>query len=181
MKSLTELQTKIHQGNVERGFWETNILKQKLVLIMTEVVEAFEEVRTGRPPAWVKNDGICTIETLDWNSFVMNNNGDISFLKPEGELFELADVVIRCLDLAGFHNLDLSDRQQGRYAYDVNEFYFALMRELTNEENGLWFILQKTVSTIEWYCKDKEWDLWGAVDIKVRFNETRPFKHGKKF
>lgn len=180
---LRELTAKIHEGNVARGFWEQNNLRQKLTLIVTEVVEAFEEVRTGRPYAWITSGEKSPYAVeIDKNNFVENKDGVLTFIKPEGELFELADVVIRCLDLAGYHKLDLSGRSKiTKHDANSTDFYFNLIRDLTSEENGLWFVLQRTVAMIEWYCRQNEWDLWTAVEIKVAYNETRPFKHGKKF
>lgn len=79
-----------------------------LMLIVGELVEAHEDIRSGLPV-----DGM-TIAASG---------------KPEGVASEIADVVIRCLDFADAHGIDLD----------------------------------------------------GAIATKVAFNETRPYKHGRKF
>jgi hypothetical protein len=97
---LSELQTKIHQDNVARGWWEDVALPlrvenkaeravaiEKLCLIHSEVSEALEEVRGGKPFDQVVVD--------------MTSN------KPTGFPTELADTVIRILDLAEACGFDI--------------------------------------------------------------------------
>lgn len=68
----------IHKTAVEHGWWEKERnLGEALLLVVSEVTEAFEEWRSGHP-----------VDEVYYN-------GD----KPEGYLTELADVIIRILDL----------------------------------------------------------------------------------
>lgn len=77
-----------HHTAVEKGFWDDNNpnLGEKLMLVCTEVAEAMEEIRNG----------------VDLREVVINQG------KPEGFGVELADVIIRVLDLAGHLDLDIA-------------------------------------------------------------------------
>lgn len=67
-----------------------------LALVTTEASEAIEEVRTGRLKLWHGVNG-----------------------KPEGLPAELADVVIRCLDLAEGLGIDLAGAIEEKIAYNA--------------------------------------------------------------
>lgn len=111
---LTQISKILHQAQVDKGFWtfepstERSNIDQKLMLIVGEVAEAHEELRSNVNPHYVyyRDDG-----------------------KPEGFAFELADVFIRLADLAEALNIDLG----------------------------------------------------AAVAEKHKFNQTRPYKHGRQF
>lgn len=68
-----------------------------LALVTTEVAEAIEEVRAGRFGEWRGENG-----------------------KPEGLPAELADVVIRCFDLAEGLGIDLAGAIERKHAYNAS-------------------------------------------------------------
>src|SRR5699024_2738091 len=99
---LNELQALAHEQSVNKGFWATYdviplhlsdkskglqeelrvaILSQKLALVSSESTEALEDLRAGKP--YEGEDALHIAE-----------DG-----KPEGFASELADIVIRVLDL----------------------------------------------------------------------------------
>lgn len=81
--NLSDFQKKVHENAINKGFWHCsatggNITAQKLCLIHSEVSEAMEVVRQHH----------------------------VKDVKVEfGE--ELADIIIRVLDLAEYHKIDL--------------------------------------------------------------------------
>lgn len=95
-RAITSLSKELHQAQYEKGFWygvwrldgqpTLSAIEQKLLLIVGEVAEAHEELRSNVDPkhAYYRDDG-----------------------KPEGFAFELADVFIRLADLAGALGIDL--------------------------------------------------------------------------
>lgn len=124
MSNLTELQQRIWQINEDKGFhedrpeggqelsqWQGN----KLMLIVSEAVEAHDEIRNGKPADMT----YYPTESL----FLKGPH------KPEGVPSEIADIVIRCFDFAGTEGFDLGQ----------------------------------------------------IIEEKMRYNSTRPHKHGKAF
>jgi NTP pyrophosphatase (non-canonical NTP hydrolase) len=84
--NIKELCTQAYNATFSKGFWDnprTNL--ECYALIHSEISEAVEEARTNTPAMYVSNE----------------TN------KPEGQLVELADAVIRIADLCGRHGWDL--------------------------------------------------------------------------
>lgn len=67
-------------------------------LMITEISEAIEESRKSHPAVWYREDG-----------------------KPEGELVELADTVIRILNLCGSKGWDLEKAIKIKREYNMNK------------------------------------------------------------
>ena len=101
-----------HDASVRKGWWEglrllpvsvphsaafRDMVGSKLMLIVTEVAEAMEEVR-------IADDITMGFMREDY--------------KPEGFPSELADVVIRCFDLACYLNIDLANEIRDKMAYN---------------------------------------------------------------
>lgn len=83
-------QRKVHALARQKGFYDGGLdqsIDQKLLLAIGELVEAQNELRNGRAPA----------------ELFESPNG----LKPEGFGIELADAVIRIMDLAEYWGIDL--------------------------------------------------------------------------
>jgi NTP pyrophosphatase (non-canonical NTP hydrolase) len=102
-------------GQKERQNALANWQGNKLLLIVSEVAEAHDEIRNGR--------------AADETYYPTKSVHEFGTHKPEGVPSEIADVVIRCFDFAGTEGFDLGQ-----------------------------IILEK-----------------------LAYNETRPYKHGKKF
>lgn len=108
--NLLALAYKVHETAVEKGWWNSysmaEMIPKTMANIHGEVSEAWEEFRKG-------------------NSIHLRYmNGD----KPEGFAVELADTIIRILDLCA--------------AFDI--------------------------------------DIDSAIQMKMEYNKTRPFRHGGK-
>lgn len=102
MKSIAQWQKDIHQYAVEKGWWEKERnVGEMFLLFVSEVSEAFEEIRNGKAPAEVYFIGE----------------------KPEGVPIELADVVIRILDYCEHAGIDMEDAMRLKHAYNQTRPY----------------------------------------------------------
>ena len=97
---LNELSKEIHENAVSHGWWdEPRNLLEIAALCHSEISEAVEEYRAGRPMAYVnKFDG----KTVYYESNMESWGGR----KPEGIAVEMADCLIRILDWFGHEGLD---------------------------------------------------------------------------
>lgn len=95
---LTTLINRLFEAQVAKGFHEGKLnIDQKLMLIVGEVAEAHEELRSNDDPhhVYYRDDG-----------------------KPEGFAFELADVFIRLCDLAGALGIDLASAVREKHEFN---------------------------------------------------------------
>ena len=102
MAAFDMLQEEVHQCNIDHGFWTSPSSSiedgTKLAMIHGEVSEALEAIRDGNPP---------DKHLPELNSVVV----------------ELADVVLRVMDLAQRHNFDLSTAIIQKAKYNVTRPY----------------------------------------------------------
>lgn len=108
----------VHAMAVNKGWWpELNfgpISHQRIAvalgLIHSEVSEALEEVR---------DDNLETYWVTPAKERVDNRDEAPPDAKPEGLPVELADVVIRCMDLAGALGIDLEQAIADKVAFNA--------------------------------------------------------------
>lgn len=115
--SLNELAKEIHQNAVEHGWWdEERSFGDIVALCHSELSEALEEYRAGRPMEWhecfAKDPTDTEIlwcgspETGRCYSAHINTGCEERGIKPEGIAVEMADCLIRILDWFGKEGLD---------------------------------------------------------------------------
>ena len=109
---LNELAKEIHENAVEHGWWdESKSIGDIISLCHSELSEALEEYRAGRPMFWRKcmtceGDAPCMENGCgDWD----NGACELACLspKPEGIAVEMADCIIRILDWCGKEGIDI--------------------------------------------------------------------------
>jgi len=112
-KTIKEMQDEIGAWSVSKGFWERPrasgevkddhpFLAMKIALSHSELSEALEEMRSGNPNFYISEE----------------EEG-----KPEGLGVELADAVIRILDLASHLEIDLGEMIEIKMAYNQGRPY----------------------------------------------------------
>lgn len=108
MKLIKELAADIHQNAVAHGWWdngERNV-GELLMLCVSELAEAFEEYRNGREMT----------ETY----YSKDKQGND---KMEGVPSELADTVIRIMDLCGYYGIDIESVIAEKHEYNKGRPY----------------------------------------------------------
>jgi NTP pyrophosphatase (non-canonical NTP hydrolase) len=110
---MLDLQRDVHQNSVDHGFWEaSDNIGEKLMLIVSEAAEALEAYR----------DGEMDLRLIEKRpDDVMKITGQrvaYGWRKPEGFPAEIADIVIRCMDLAGWLGFDLGAVVELKMAYN---------------------------------------------------------------
>lgn len=101
MTGFKELQKEVHENAVEHGWWDDPKEEGTLLaLIHSEVSEALEDARVGLMRT-----------TLDENG------------KPVGFPSELADIVIRVMDVAEFHGIDLEEEIKQKHEFNKTRPY----------------------------------------------------------
>lgn len=132
MADLLTLQNAIHQNAKDHGFWDdadnANI-PTKLMLIVSEMSEALEEFRQGQMDLYFVPSRE-EVEDTDAAVFVRDADGapqithfgpasEFITPKPEGFGVELADALIRILDLAAFLGLDMGALVELKMEYNA--------------------------------------------------------------
>lgn len=128
--NINELAKEVHENAVARGWWESPpSIPEALCLIHSELSEALEEYREGNPLVY----GTCALAAEDCKfSGVCDRIGyqgireesDIEGpCKPEGIAVELADVILRTLDLMAYLGVDVDAVVMAKHRYNIGREY----------------------------------------------------------
>ena len=125
--NLNEWAREIHANAVDHGWWENERpLPEVLMLIVSELSEALEEARAGRPMVWYEcmHDGEpCSRDTdCDYLEGAECSVGD-RYQKPEGIAVEVIDALIRILDWCGKEKLDVEALVKEKHEYNKSRPY----------------------------------------------------------
>lgn len=167
----TKLAKKVHANAVAHGWWEEEqSLDEICALIHSELSEALEEYRAGRDTVWYARDSA----------------------KPEGIAVELADAVIRILDLFGKSGIDAGDAmlhaEEPASRADLSTVSFgAFVNNLHNHVALASILPGKEVDHLCFCIREiMRWGKWAGVDMpsiiqmKHDYNTTRDYRHGGK-
>lgn len=122
----------VHDTAVEKGWWEPQLhdgvfvqrtFGDLIALVHSEASEALEEHRDGHSPTEVyfPNAG-------GYGPLCANMNEAIVWAgsygwKPEGIPAELADIIIRVLDICGHYGIDIESALRTKTAYNQTRTY----------------------------------------------------------
>ena len=120
---IQELVKQAHDQARSKGWWtddngkevDRNPLELQM-LIVSEIAEACEEARKGRPAVYFNTPtGQVSMNDLGGS---MNLSVGETLQKPEGELIELADAVIRIADYCGKRGWDLEQAIKSKLEFN---------------------------------------------------------------
>lgn len=191
-EELKALQPVIYQTAYDKGFWEQGFNRNKdemIMLIVSELGEALEAHRKDR--RYTKSRGEIWLPYLDYVATSGDNEAYIlEFEKSVKDTVEdeIADAVIRILDYIGgwkfsFFQRDFRKESTGNFGADllvlVNCCTKAREQEDTQYFTGMdWgYAMAAIVAFCEWY----NINLLQHIEWKMKYNNTRPYKHGKGY
>lgn len=167
-KTWNELRDMVHANAVAHGWWEDErSMTEILNLCHCELSEAIEEDRNGNNLVWEGEHG-----------------------KPEGVAIELADCVIRVLDLCGRYNISIPQFKRKHKKHDLQDVVALCHYYLGNANT--WFVLdgcegafsnfmRLIVQRIDEWTWREGLSLVALIKSKHEYNVTRPYKHGKRY
>lgn len=126
--NINELAKEVHENAVAHGWWDKPpTLPEALCLIHAELPEALEEYRDGNPLVY----GTCALaaEDCEYSGLCDNvghpsESGEIAGpCKPEGIAVELADVILRTLDLMAALGVDVDAVVMAKHRYNLGREY----------------------------------------------------------
>ena len=113
--NLTEMSLRIHAGNVDRGFYEhPATFPDRCMLIVSEIAEAVEAHREGRTTQHGDVDQACRMSAMEMAPFVGFFKDKVKDTVED----EIADAIIRLLDLSGYLNIDIDAHVTAKLAYN---------------------------------------------------------------
>ena len=179
-----------HQRAVAKGFWaEKHTYYHHLMLVISELSEAIEADRLGK---WAKltPEQIEELRGLEGAAFAQ------AFLRMVKDTVadEIADAVIRLLDLLGclLKGVDLTQEELNMVpaAYDSDTPPNMLTDALFVVISGSVYAISRDkefisvlspIKSLENLCDHLGIDLMTHIELKLKYNATRPALHGKKY
>jgi len=162
----------VHGTAVEKGWWEggERNVGEVFLLIKSEIIEAFEEYRNGKPL-----------------QEIYRKEGSE---KPEGFPIEIADAVIRIMDYLGslkmtplfvspdYPVFESSSSNLGEALDDIICAMSINMRSASHSTHHS--ELCHVIARLFKLCEERHVDLGAAILEKYEYNRTRPYRHGGK-
>ena len=166
--NLNELRNRAYKTACEHGFHDTELSNEHFIcLVISELMEAVE-MQFER--------GI---------SYPMNDFKKVYDYCIKGTVAEeLSDAVIRLLDLAGLRNLNLN-----RFALvnvvskkkTFTENIYAIVKDIMNYKYSLEEQVNYAITQVFVLADMLGIDLFWYIEQKMRYNELRENKHGKRY
>ena len=173
---LNRYRNEAYQTALQHGFHdEERSIEHWKCLIVSELMEAVEADRKGNNAdmdAFDKYEGRISFEE-NFERHVKDTVAD-----------ELADACIRIFDLAGYKNIDL-DFESGKTTIidqkgTFTEKIYKTVHILVGCEQ-LNRCLTLTLMRIFLLAESMGIDIENHIQLKMEYNNSRPYKHGKKY
>ena len=189
-ETLMKLSKECHQRAVDKGFWDDLYsVMHYLVLAISELCEAIEADRKSK---WAKldHDTRDTLQRIEGESFVQMFLDEVKDTVED----EIADAVIRLLDMLGYlfgvmlPPSGFVERISGEYdEREPPKMLTEALMPIVAETSGLFSLSRYMVGifyaikSLEQLCDHLGIDLMSHIELKLKYNETRPALHGKKY
>lgn len=205
---LTQMADNIREGNAKRGFWPEGLSPNfkpstALWLVVTELAEATEAERGNR---YANVDRLIGRNAYNWRGKLRDFRSE--FMRGVKDTFEdeIADALIRLLDFLAFYD-GLAPYKDGFSKDEIlvhaslfggweslsnSEFFLAISDLLSEASESLETetdtLRNSSSSALIAFCAivARCWFYWEIdvflhINMKLKFNATRPYKHGKAY
>ena len=182
--NLNELRDEAYSIAKANGWHEQEHSDEHFImLIITEIAEAVQADRKD------KHADIAKFKEWQGNSLPLSEETRIRRFKEDFEAYiknsvenELADVVIRCLDLAGLRKVELPPIRVGHsnIRMDFTAFCFNTIHVVAMTKVPLGERLENIIGRMFVYCEFKNIDIEWFITQKMNYNRLRGYKHGEK-
>lgn len=178
--NLNKLRDRAYKTACEHGFHDEELSNEHcLCLVISELMEAVEAHRKGRRVRINERETYELIQRKKFYMYAFDN-----YIKGSVEE-ELADAVIRLLDLCGLREIKLEndcldDEVLEEYSHifigkTFTESIFNITKNLIDRD------ISYSLIKIFGLAKHLNIDLLWHIEQKMRYNELRENKHGKKY
>nr|DAO61637.1 MAG TPA: NTP-PPase-like protein [Caudoviricetes sp.] len=184
-----------HERAVAKGFWHVpHSVGHYLMLVVSELSEAVEADRIGK---WARldHDTIDTLQRIEGAPYAQE------FLREVKDRVEdeIADAVIRLLDLLGWllktkRTTEILNENDLSKVYGIldtprpGEELTLLLLRIVADTSGYWRLgllrekgILYAIKSLEQLCDHLGIDLMTHIELKLKYNATRPALHGKKY
>lgn len=189
--NLNELRDRAYETACYHGLHDKELSNQHLLmLVITELAEAVEADRKGK---------VSQRRMFEMNCDTPNENPKhhwcfcFEHFVKDSIQDELADAVIRLLDLAGYKNIDIKDFAEDEIddlsescnGESFTETIYAISTIPIRHEYEYGYSLDKQLNgmllAIIGFAKYLDIDLFWHIEQKMRYNDMRPSMHGEKY
>lgn len=197
---LNKLRDRAYKISKAHGFHEKELSDETyLMLIITDIAEAVNADRKNHHSEiekfdeWQKGWNKEIKEQPYSDNYTKSNFKDHFDFYIEGSVeCELADVAIRLLDFAGAKNTDLGvmkhtrdyDTFRGKKSFSESCFILVAMvvyRYMHQFRNSIDTFLRDIIRTVFGLAESYGINLGKFIDLKMKYNELRPYKNGKNY
>jgi len=118
---INELSKAIHENAVNKGFWQTKNIAEKMMLVVTELSESIEAHRRNEMKQ-VDLDLYNELKALHNKNEYLFHLGFENKVK-DGFCDEVADAIIRLLDICGYYGIDIEKQIELKMMYNAGRAY----------------------------------------------------------
>lgn len=187
--TLNELRDRAYKCAINHGWHNDNLSDEHcLCLVISELMEAVEADRKDKYANRSQFEYYMKQQIRSNEEFIYAFRHTIKDTVED----EIADACIRLLDLAGLRNTDLGiidfyalKCSEWDSTWTFTENMYSLVSDITDQRfieiNDVDSHIRMSIRTIIGFCVKKEIDIMWYISQKMKYNEFREYKHGKKY